>query len=159
MLILFYHFSLIDALNAYCKVAIGKDLSSTHTTKRTKTVRLEISNKHTISNRKVKDNTVTKDGTFKITWNDNFKINIANLDETLFISCYDENPYALHHCLGEASIPLNDIVQQRRYVNGPITKDVQLRIPNEQLSNNLLNNYNIKPSVLLKYDLLKFGER
>lgn len=96
-----------------------------------------------------------KDGTFKITWNSNFKINLSSLLETLFISCYDENPYAPHHCIGEAAIPLDDIVQQRRYVQGTITKDVPLRIPNQ----NLLNNYHIKPSVLLKYDLIKFGTR
>jgi len=100
---------------------------------------------------------VTKEGTFKITWNTNFKINIGNFDETLFISCYDENPYAPHQCLGEAAIPLNDIVQERKYVNGPIIKNKQLRIPNQQLSKNLLNNYNIQPSVLIKFDLHKFA--
>lgn len=149
----------VDALNAYCKVGIGKDFNSIHLTKRTKVVRLEITSKNTLSGRKARENGVTKDGTFKITWNANFKINLSRLDETLFISCYDENPYAPHMCIGEASIPLEDIVQQRRYVSGPITKDVQLRIPNVQLSKNLLNNYKINPSVLLKYDLLKFGEK
>lgn len=149
----------VDALNAYCKVGIGKEFNSIHLTKRTKVVRLEITSKNTLSGRKARENGVTKDGTFKITWNANFKINLSRLDETLFISCYDENPYAPHMCIGEASIPLEDIVQQRRYVSGPITKDVQLRIPNVQLSKNLLNNYKINPSVLLKYDLLKFGEK
>lgn len=151
-----------DALNAYCKVSIGKDAASIHTTRRTKIVRLEMTTSKgggTLSRKKdhQKDGNAVnaKDGTFKIAWNANFKINLSSLTETLFISCYDENPFAPHHCIGEAAIPLEDIVQQRRYVQGTITKDLPLRIPNQ----NLLNNYHIKPSVLLKYDLHKLGER
>lgn len=156
-----HFFYFLDALNAYCKVSIGKDAASIHTTRRTKIVRLEIASSKggTLSRKKdhQKDgNSVNaKEGTFKITWNTNFKINLSSLSDSLFISCYDENPYAPHHCIGEAAIPLEDIVQQRRYVQGTITKDVPLRIPNQ----NLLNNYHIKPSVLLKYDLIKFGTR
>ena len=137
-------------MNAYCKVAIGKNIDSIQVSKQTNVSRLEIS-KNTLS-RKAKNNMANKDGSFKITWNCSIKLNIFNFDQTLFISCHEENPYAPHQCLGEAHISLADIIQQRKFVNGSITKNLPLQIPNPQMSKTLFNNYN-NSSVLIKYDL------
>ena len=178
-ILFFYSFMILlflDALNSYCKISIGKDSSSVHISKRTKTIRQEIhptsihslgrTNHHYKSdlNLNITSTISSHHGsgsgmTFKIIWNNDFRINIGRFDELLFISCFDENPYAPDQCLGEAAIPIKDIVEEHRNVKGSITKDIRLKIPNAQQKLFINHHHGIKPSVLIKYDLLKLGER
>ena len=158
-------------LNAYCKVAIGKDWSQAYSTLTTKTVRRVMDfrknpqftrDKSLLSRfaagtrRSLALGSEEPENPHQIIWNTNAKLNVFEPNDSLFIQCFDANPFAPHQFLGEVSIPISDIIQQRRYLsNEQITKGVELKMPNEQLNKNFLYKLNIKPCLLIKFSIEK----
>ncbi len=161
---------LVDAMNAYCKVAIGKDWSSAHQQLTTKTFRRVMDfrkintpasrNKSILSSISKLASGWTQAGDFtdlnnphRIFWETDALIDIVDNEDMLFIRCYDDSPFAPHQFLGEASISIGSFIEERKMSSGVITKGVELHLPLDLPSAYFLKKLNIKPCLLVKFEV------
>ena len=150
-----------DTLNAYCKVAMGKEWSSVHSVYTTKPVRLQLHPSKQSSSKADKSQFYLNSASSKdspppsstVTWETNYLINIHSMEDLLIIRCYDQNSYAPHQFLGEAVLPVGNLIQQSKHLKG-FSKGLQLTLPNEELAKKLLANYQIQPCLSIKFDIL-----
>ena len=149
-----------DAVNAYCKVAIGKDWASikghrlmTHTVRRvmdfrkgTKSRGTNLLSKLAAAAANLQTGGEAQDNPQQIAWNIDGKLPVVDCSDLLLIRCYDASPFAPHQLLGETSLPIDSLSDS----TGIITKGVPLEIP----SAHWLTKLNIKPCLLLKLEYI-----
>lgn len=93
------------------------------------------------------------DNPHRIFWETDFKIDIVEPEDMLMIRCYDASPFAPHPFLGEASISIGSFIEERKMSSGVITKGVPLHLPQDVPSAYFLKKLNIKPCVLVKFEV------
>lgn len=155
------YFFISVALNANCKIGIGKDWNHLNSLSETKTICYKWKNKE----RKLKNNFIEQNasivpenikGPFKVVWDQTFKFHMTDLYDNLIIRCFDNNPFIPSQCLGERNIPVQDLIEHSESVNGPITQDISLHIPYQQL-NKKFPVHQMNPSLLIKFDFVHFN--
>lgn len=157
-------------MNAYCKVAVGKDWSSAHQQLTTKTFRRVMDfrkintpasrNKSILSSISKLASGWTQstdfadfDNPHRIFWETDALIDIVDHDDMLLIRCYDDSPFAPHQFLGEASISIGSFIEEHKMTSGVITKGVELHLPLDMPSAYFLKKLNIKPCLLVKFEV------
>ncbi|KAJ6225111.1 hypothetical protein RDWZM_003656 [Blomia tropicalis] len=131
------------ALNAYCKIAVGKKLSEAHTLLVSKIIRTTKPCETLPHNWKI----------FNITWELSRNVCIYDMEDIIFIRCYESNLYSPHQSLGEASLPIGDIIKQSKKLK-KFTKGVSLTLDDEHLQKGLSVFYKITPCLFLKFDFM-----
>lgn len=153
-------------MHAYCLVAIGKDWSSAHHQLSTKKFRriMDFRKHRSILASISKLATGWAQGTqstefaeldnpHRIFWETDAQIDIYEPDDMLIIRCYDASPFAPHQFLGEARISIGSFIEERKVSSGVITKGVPLHLPQDVPSAYFLKKLNIKPCVLVKFEV------
>lgn len=148
----------VDLLNVYCKLAIGTDWSRAHSLYTTKSIHVKLArnaNATTTVNSQIGGRSTRKDPSPEqiITWQANCLLNIYSTDDLLMIRCFNENAFSPHQLLGEATLPVGEMLDQAKHLK-EFTKGLPLKLPNENLSRQLLASYQINPCLLVHFDLL-----
>jgi hypothetical protein len=103
-----------------------------------------------IANRSHGQNQTQLTNLFKVKWNDSTQFIIYdNMNDFLFIKCYDRDPYAPHYLIGSSSLKICQLAEEMRGIQGPLNKEFRLFSSD--------NNVNANPVLYLKLDLQYFN--
>lgn len=141
-------------------MAIGTDWSTTSYSQLfvTQPIYVDLSPKPVNKNSKSSSSKTTQTPPQAISWTlNNRLLSVYRPEDCLLIRVYNQTRYSPHQLLGETFIALDELMKTSK--TGASTfqgfsENLPLVLPNAQLGELLMANYNIEPSLLVKFNML-----